>query len=103
MRNVWQGGLIAAAVVLGSLAATALAEEKGKSDLGEKPAMQGESWMGSTGAQDPAMGERRTDMQKNAIETTKDGRSGTVPDASRGESGLKDEAPAGGNDGGKGE
>ncbi|HEY0834149.1 MAG TPA: hypothetical protein VGE72_09605 [Azospirillum sp.] len=101
MRNVWLGGLIAAAVVLGSMAATALAEDKGKGDLGEKPAMQGESWMGSTGAQDPTMGERRTDQQRNAIETAKDGRSGTIPDAAKGESGLKDEPPGGKSDGGK--
>ncbi|HYH23281.1 MAG TPA: hypothetical protein VD995_32100 [Azospirillum sp.] len=106
MRNVWQGGLIAAAVVLGSLAATALAKEKGKSDpgksdLGEKPAIQGESWLGSTGAQDPTMGERRTDKQLNAIETAKEGRSGTIPDASKGETGLKGEPLSGRSDGEK--
>ncbi|HYH21605.1 MAG TPA: hypothetical protein VD995_23595 [Azospirillum sp.] len=95
MRNIWLGGLIAAAVVLGSVAATALAEERGTGGLGEKPAIQGESWLGSTGAQDPTMGERRTDKQRNAVETAKEGRSGTIPDASKGETGLKDEPPSG--------
>jgi hypothetical protein len=102
MRTVWTGLAIAAAVALGSVAATALAQD-GKagntgSGLGEKPALQGESWMGSTGSQDPALGERRTDKQKNAVETKDQGRIGKVPDASKGETGLKGEAGGSGAD-----
>ncbi|CAO3415324.1 hypothetical protein [Azospirillum argentinense] len=57
--------------------------------LGAAPPSQGEAWMESTGAQDPTLGERRTEKQKNAAETRAQGRIGSVPDAASGESGLK--------------
>ena len=44
------------------------------------------------------MGERRTDKQKNAVETKDQGPIGRIPDASKGETGLKGES--GGSTGG---
>jgi len=90
------GLAIAAAVVLGSAAGTALAEENKGSDLGEKPAIQGESWFGTGDQDNNRMGERRTDKQKNAIETKDRGPIGKVPDASKGETGLKGETAGSG-------
>ena len=102
MRTVWTGLVIAAAVMLGS-AASALAQD-GKagntgSGLGEKPALQGESWFGTGDQDNNRMGERRTDKQKNAVETKDQGPIGKVPDASKGETGLKGEAGSSGSSG----
>ncbi|HYG86358.1 MAG TPA: hypothetical protein VD978_08880 [Azospirillum sp.] len=101
MRTAWMGLLIAAAVVLGSAAVTALAQDGKGNDLGEKPPVQGESWFGTGDQDNNRMGERRTDKQKNAIETKDQGPIGKVPDASKGETGLKGESGGSGTSGGE--
>lgn len=102
MRTVWTGVAMAAAVVLGS--ATAAQAQSGKTadkgnDLGSPPAIQGESWFGTGDQDNNRMGERRTDKQKNAIETKDQGPIGKVPDAARGETGLKGETTGSGSSG----
>jgi len=104
MRTVWTGLAAAAAMMLGS---AALAAQDGKSpekgsDLGAPPAIQGESWFGTGDQDNNRMGERRTDKQKNAIETKDQGPIGRVPDAAKGETGLKGEATGSGSSGGSG-
>ncbi|KAA0677037.1 hypothetical protein [Roseomonas genomospecies 6] len=80
--------LLAASLAL-SGAAVAQDAKTMEGGLGAAPPSQGEAWMESTGAQDPTLGERRTDKQKNAVETRAQGRVGSVPDAASGDSGLK--------------
>ncbi|MBK3774038.1 hypothetical protein GAY31_07605 [Azospirillum brasilense] len=80
--------LLAASLALSSGAAAQDAKTM-EGGLGAAPPSQGEAWMESTGAQDPTLGERRTDKQRNAAETRAQGRIGSVPDAASGESGLK--------------
>lgn len=80
--------LLAASLAL-SNAAAAQDTKTMEGGLGAAPPSQGEAWMESTGAQDPTLGERRTDKQNNAVETRAQGRIGSVPDAASGDSGLK--------------
>ncbi len=104
MRTVWTGVAMAAAVVLGSATAQAQSgstADKGN-DLGSPPAIQGESWFGTGDQDNNRMGERRTDKQKNAIETKDQGPIGKVPDAAKGETGLKGETAAGSGSSGSG-
>ncbi|WP_431857205.1 hypothetical protein [Azospirillum sp.] len=109
MRTVWTGLAAAAALTLGS---AALAAQDGKSadggsgkgsDLGTPPAIQGESWFGTGDQDNNRMGERRTDKQKNAIETKDQGPIGRVPDAAKGETGLKGESTGSGSSAGSGD
>lgn len=96
MRTVWMGLAMAAAVTLGSAAAQEVKGLDKGNDLGEKPAIQGESWFGTGDQDNNRMGERRTDKQKNAVETKDQGPIGRVPDASKGETGLKGETTGSG-------
>lgn len=80
--------LLAASLALSGAAAAQDAKTM-EGGLGAAPPSQGEAWMESTGTQDPTLGERRTDKQKNAVESRAQGRIGSVPDAGSGESGLK--------------
>lgn len=85
--------LLAASLALSSAAVAQDAKTQDaktmEGGLGAAPPSQGEAWMESTGAQDPTLGERRTEKQNNAVETRAQGRIGSVPDAASGESGLK--------------
>lgn len=82
-------GLSALTVLLAGAAAAA--DEP--PTLSETPPIQGESWLGGAQQIDPTLGERRTDKQRNAVETKRDGTTGRIPDAGSGDSGLKDGTP----------